>query len=235
MFSTSLLVVLVSIFIGVFIIRNPLWFGFETGVDLTNQIYTQHLQLDIELDRFKNELKDDYVPYRHHCLRVLSFARYFLLADSESPVDANDMEQVMRTAAVAVAFHDIGLWSDQKLAYLEPSVAQLEEKTAHEGVLDEKQMDMARQIILQHHKLTSYKNESMDDLAVAVVNGVRKADWADFTVGLVRFGLPAAMLEAAYKQLPDEGFHMLLLKDMGPRLSPNSLKGRLEVLKIFKW
>lgn len=103
-------------------------------------------------------------------------------------------------------------------------------------------MATAREIILQHHKLTDWRNSNDNNSGAAaalidakLVNAVRKGDWADATMGLVRFdGLPAALLETAYAQVPDAGFHRLLLQ-MGPRLSPDSLLGRLDILKILKW
>jgi hypothetical protein len=53
-------------------------------------------------------------------------------------------------------------------------------------------------------------------------------------MGVVRFGLPAVLLEAAFDNIPENGLHMLL-NDFPPKLSPDSLIGQLDILKIFKW
>lgn len=68
----------------------------------------------------------------------------------------------------------------------------------------------------------------------AAVNAVRRGDWADATIGIVRSGLPAAYLEQAYTQVPESGFH-LMLAGMTGCLSPNSIVGQFQVLKILKW
>ena len=87
-----------------------------------------------------------------------------------------------------------------------------------------------------HHKYTAYTVEpgSVISVNAQLVNAVRKGDWADATMGIVRYGLPAKYLEAAYEKVPDVGFHWLLVT-FGGRLSPESLLGQLNVLKIFKW
>ena len=89
------------------------------------------------------------------------------------------------------------------------------------------------QIIMQHHKLTNFKR--LGHAENALINAVRKADWADATMGLIRFGLPAALLEAAYDEIKEDGFHSILM-GMDSILSPgNKLNGTIQVLKIFKW
>ena len=170
---------------------------------------------------------------------------------------------------MALAYHDIALWTDGALNYLEPSVDQMNKRVTEEmqrskqqegddasmyvpKILDwsnflEEESDIAKAIILQHHKLTSYthknnsikgKNQSGRAVRVEyineIVNAVRKADWADATMGVVRFGLPQSILGAAYEAIPEEGFHNVLL-NMGGRLSPDSLAGQMDVLRILKF
>jgi len=100
-------------------------------------------------------------------------------------------------------------------------------------------MNTAREIILRHHKFTAWKrlqggDADFNDDAELLVNAVRIADWADFTWGIVRGGLPSGLLRAGFDAVPEAGFHGVLA-GMGTKLSPNSVKGRLAVLNIFQW
>jgi hypothetical protein len=111
----------------------------------------------------------------------------------------------------------------------------------------------AREIILQHHKFTTWRQPPLAKaeadgetttpmVDAALVNAVRRADWADATMGVVRGGwsgsrsdgMSAMHLETVYTAIPALGFHNMLL-GMSSRLSPHSLLGQLDVLQILKW
>ena len=280
MTTVSLLVGLLAVIAGIFVHSNRMLFGLNTGP--VNEKHASFIKpkddvLNYYLEKHHKQIGADYVPYRNHCLRVLAFTRYFLSLDN--------IELEPRTfniIAMALAYHDIALWTDGELNYLEPSVMQMRErvleemKQSNQAEVDEgtlfvpmqfhwstfeEDSNIARTIILQHHKFTSYNhkdhyksnnNQSDEDqnenpkkgLQEAaeppiehmneIVNAVRKADWADATMGIIRFGLPQSILGAAYEAIPDEGFHNVLL-EMGSRLQPNNLMGQLEVLKILRW
>jgi hypothetical protein len=217
------------------------------------QALSHHPVIDHVLDRHRQPLGDDYGAYRNHCLRVLSFAVFFLERDREKKAKASAAE--VNLMALALAYHDIALWTDKKLDYLEPSVAvfetdlQLDLKLRDGGslrnegdvgdagilplALDEDEAETVREIILQHHRYRDWKKgDSVAD--TSLVNAVRKADWADFTLGAMRSELPINYLEAAYEAAPPLGFHRMLA-GMSARLSPDSFVGRLDVFKIFKW
>ena len=221
---------LLAIGAGTFVVLNPLLFGFETGVPHDKFfVYTKHFMLDGELELVRPNIPEqDFERYRNHCLRVMTFTKHHLpeFVFEEYP-------NAMNIVAMAVAYHDVGLWTDGELNYLEPSAKRMEFHATKEAVFEEKHIDIARQIIMQHHKLTHYSGDSSEAVN-AIVNAVRKADWADATFGIIRFDLPAALLEAAYAKVPEGGFHKMLA-GMGPRLSPNSTLGQLAVLNIFKW
>jgi hypothetical protein len=57
--------------------------------------------------------------------------------------------------AVALAYHDIGLWTDGTLAYLEPSMARADE--AWSTRLEPEAMQLVRDIIHWHHKVTPFQ------------------------------------------------------------------------------
>lgn len=134
------------------------------------------------------------------------------------------------------------------LNYLRPSadlakreLVQKQHEFGIEPPITDYEYAMIDEIIMQHHKYTSWKAAAATAMTPtdkkimeAVVNAVRMGDWTDFTVGLIRYAIPAEYVEAAYTAVPESGFHMVL-GNMGFKLSPNSLIGQLEVLKILKW
>jgi hypothetical protein len=230
------LTLLLTMLSGSFIQKNKMLFGLSSG-DLPSDdvfhAYTEHAVLDTELAKFSTEMGDEMDAYRNHCLRVLSFAVAHLggvkLVSSKS-VDV---------MALALAYHDLGLWSDGALDYLEPSAKQLEASTRDNGedeedVFNDSDIRTARAIITEHHKLTDYHSHDDEGINANLVNAIRKGDWADFTIGIVRFGLPAGFVESAYTKIPEANFHMILTT-MLPRLSPDSLMNQLAILNIFKW
>ena len=62
---------------------------------------------------YEQMIGQDLPGYRNHVDRTITYAMHFLN-------NSASYEQLVETAFV---YHDIGLWSDHKLAYLEPSEA----------------------------------------------------------------------------------------------------------------
>ena len=116
------------------------------------------------LDMFDEQLGDDRTAYENHCLRTLSFAEEFLRGDGLSEEDIQSKRKIMETT---LAFHDIALWSDGELDYLEPSAAQADKVVKD---LSKEDMQLVRDIIIYHHKFTAFSGGADD----AVVNAVRK-------------------------------------------------------------
>jgi hypothetical protein len=250
--SSHLVLLILAIAVGYFVRHNPILFGMkaETLSSASDEftVYRDHPLLDAVLNMHKSEIGQDYESYRNHCLRVLSFAVYHL--GGKKNLQPGDLNVI----AIALAYHDIGLWTPDSgtLNYLEPSVgvmeremkqrilsieAQEENQIFPADFLSETDIATVREIILQHHKYREWTTTPEKDNNPAdarLVNAVRKGDWADATVGIIRYGLPANYLQAAYISIPEAGFHMVLA-GMGSRLSPDSLVGQLDVLKIFKW
>ncbi|GAM60587.1 hypothetical protein JCM19232_3529 [Vibrio ishigakensis] len=86
--------------------------------------------------RYKHLIGDDYLGYRNHVYRTITYAMHFLGNDPE-------LEQIVETAFV---YHDIGLWTDHELAYLEPSEAVARE-TMKSSVGDSTQMSYKERFI----------------------------------------------------------------------------------------
>jgi hypothetical protein len=212
---------------GVVFQNNPLLFGRRTGKSHEGfTVYQHYGPLDDELFALANTLGKEFTGYRNHCLRVLTFTKYFL---PESVIE--QLPNAMELAAVALAYHDVALWTDKELDYLEPSKIRMDK--ALEGSYSPQEIKIMEEIILEHHKVTDY--QGMSDAENDLINAVRKADWTDASMGVVRFGLPAALLEAAYDQVKEAGFHQTLM-DILIRLSAgNLIKGIRQFLCIFKW
>jgi hypothetical protein len=137
----------------------------------------------------------------------------------------------LNLAAVAIAYHDAALWTDKQLNYLDPSVAAMRQHVAKDSWSDD-DLETMSLIIEEHHKVSPVWG-CKDSVSCDIANAVRKADWVDFTWGLITKGLPKELIWAAYQVVPDAGFHQMLA-GMGPRLSPGSFIGQLAVLRIFK-
>ena len=118
-------------------------------------------------------------------------------------LDGN-LEQLEKIAT-AVAFHDLGIWTDGTFDYLHPSVRLA---CAHLGRTGRQEWTSEiTQMILQHHKVSAYRSHQ-DWL----VEPLRRADWVDVTKGLITFGLPRYVINEAVATWPSAGFHRRLVQ-----------------------
>eukprot|EP00536_Pseudo-nitzschia_multiseries_P004317 jgi/Psemu1/302491/fgenesh1_kg.71_\ len=226
-----------AIFSGYIYRSNPLIFG-KSKSKLTDDsnnravydytVYDHYPHLDDELFGLASSVGHDLGSYRNHCLRVLTFTKYFLPElDEESFSDAMDL------AATVIPYLRIGLWTDKNLNYLESSAKQLEKALLGSSVPDV-EMEIMRAIILQQYKTSDYTG-LRSKTGNAVVNAVRKANWADTTMGLIRFDLPASLLELAYDEVDGAGFHKLIWGKKRRLTTSNFIGGVLETASIVKW
>lgn len=167
---------------------------------------------------YANSLGKDFPGYRNHVYRTITYAMHFLNDDARH-------ELLVETAFV---YHDIGLWTDQVLNYLEPSeTLALADNETYQWGLDS---DALRAAIHWHHKILPYKGPHQQ-----VVEACRKADWIDASRGLVRKGLSRKAIKKVEAAFPNSGFHNALLrltKDYGG----STLAGGIEVSRgILKW
>mmetsp|Transcript_144886 Transcript_144886/g.205064 ORF Transcript_144886/g.205064 Transcript_144886/m.205064 type:complete len:218 (+) Transcript_144886:62-715(+) len=172
------------------------------------------------LTKYEKDLGDDFLAYRNHCLRVMSFTTYFLGKEPDSGAK--------KVLQAALAYHDLALWSDMKASYLGPSADRARKDLS--GSYTEPELKQVEDIIMNHHKFT----ESPDPL----VDAMRKADWLDFTNNLrfpMRSGMPSGNLAKANQEVPLEGFFTALAKRPFAIRPDNPLKAGLEVMEIFRW
>lgn len=170
--------------------------------------------LDALLAPWRKALGRDYRAYRNHVHRIFHLTRAF----RRSSGDAED-----RLIALAAVYHDLGLWTERSLDYLEPSAALAEGRLREEGW--ETAVPVVRAMILDHHKLRPAGRPR--DL----VEAFRQADWTDVTLGRLAFGLDPALYQALVREFPYEGFHLLLLK-VGAK---HTLRHPLNPLPMLRW
>jgi hypothetical protein len=171
------------------------------------------------LTPLRETLGADYDGYRGHIYRVLTYAMHFLGG-----------EQTQRRAIeTALVYHDLGMWTDHELAYLEPSIERALAANAAEGWgLDP---DLLRKLIYWHHKVFPYCGQDAE-----LVNAFRKADWVDASGGLVRHGLDRGQIAAVTAAIPDQGFRRTLQRLAGDLADGRTLRGLGRVLpKVYKW
>ena len=169
--------------------------------------------VEAELALMADRIGSDLPGYRNHIYRVLTYAMHFVAGEA----------RWRRPFAFALAYHDVGMWTDRELAYLEPSAALAESARGdHAADLD---ATLIRDLIVWHHKVTPFRGPN-----AAAVNALRKADWVDASQGMIRKGLTAAQIAQVNAALPAHGFADTLMRLAGDLNHGNRTKGLLRVL-----
>jgi hypothetical protein len=182
------------------------------------EIHLERPRVEKLLAPYRQKLGRDYDGYRNHVMRVVTYAMHFLHQDPK-------WVALVETAFV---YHDIGLWTDRALAYLEPSeTLALRDNQRYQWGLDE---EAVRGVIHWHHKVLPYRGPHRE-----VIEACRKADWIDATQGWMRKGIPRREIRRVEAAFPNCGFHkslMRLAKDYGG----STVAGGLKVFRgIVKW
>jgi len=170
----------------------------RSGVTLLAMLLTQVSVLDEVLSTYSHALGDDYTGYRNHTYRVLNLCAALTTTTTRDP-------KTVEKLAVAVAFHDLGIWSAGTFDYLEPSM-----KLARAHLERAGQSAWTPEVdamILEHHKLSRYTSEPG-----WLVEPFRKADWIDVSMGVLTFGLPRGLIREISAAFPDAGFHARLVQ-----------------------
>ncbi|WP_337879320.1 HD domain-containing protein [Rheinheimera sp.] len=152
--------------------------------------------------------------YRNHVYRVVHLCLSF------AGNTAEDIEKIQ----IAGAFHDIGLWTAHTLDYLPPSAqlaADYLRSIGKEGWIDE-----ISAMIDMHHAVRSRAAGHS-----RLVENFRRADIADFSLGIFAMGLPRSTISALKRQFPNQGFHWFLLK----RGMAWFFRHPLNPLPMFRW
>ena len=150
---------------------------------------------DAILSEFGGVVGRDLEAYRNHCLRVLNF-----VARLRPELD----ERETRLVAVALAFHDLGLWTANTVDYIPPS-AKLARDWAEANRLPPRDAQLVVAMVEEHHKITPYTHASL-------VETFRLADLADFSLGLLPSGIPRQEIQAVKRAFPNAGFPVRLVE-----------------------
>jgi len=151
--------------------------------------------LDTILQDHAQALGRDYHPYRNHAYRVANFAWCL------RPGSVHDLYVL----SVAVAFHDLGIWTAGTFDYLGPS-----EALARQYLLDQQRPELVPVVlamISEHHRVSHVPGDQDP-----CIEAFRRADWIDVSLGLRRFNLPADAFTRIVKQFPRLGFHLRLVQ-----------------------
>lgn len=170
--------------------------------------------LDAILEQWKPVIGDDYDGYRNHVQRMVRFCCALRECSDE------EKQKIM----IAAAFHDIGIWIENTVDYIPPSIPPaMEYLQAHDLESWSREIE---QMISEHHKLTKFKDASMP-----LVEVFRQGDLVDFSFGTVKFGLPPGLIKHVKKQFPNAGFH----KGLARRAGRWFLKHPLNPAPMMKW
>lgn len=167
------------------------------------------------LESYKHVIGNDYDGYRNHVTRMLNFCHYLLPTMSEE--DSQKLQ-------IAAAFHDIALWTHDRVDYLVPSYQD------SASYLKDKELTKWQQeiqvIIDMHHLVFSYTGPYQ-----RLVEVFRKADLVDFSLGLVRHNVDKNFVKAVKDCLPNCGFHKALMRFTLKQLGRNPINP-LPMLRI---
>jgi len=155
-------------------------------------------QIDNILEPYLNAIGSD-IGYVNHCKRMLMYALEL------KALDEVEKEKFI----IALAFHDLGIWTERSFDYLDPSIALAIEYLKTPNKMDYKD-DVVAMIDL-HHKLTPIKDNDLAEL-------FRKVDMIDVYWGAVSFGIHKKRMKEIKKEFPNNGFHLTLMKWFGKRL-----------------
>jgi len=173
----------------------------------TNQI------IDAILSEKKDSLGSHFDKYRNHVYRTFN-----LCIEMDK-----DVENV-RKYAIASAFHDIGIWTNDTFDYLEPSINLA--KKYLEKINKNEWVEEVSLMIDMHHKISKYTGPY--EITVEVF---RKADWIDVSRGIISFDLSKSAIKRINRYYPNLGFHKFLISKGLNHL----LKSPLDPLPMFKY
>jgi hypothetical protein len=151
-----------------------------------------HPLIDHILDSHRDTLGGDFPGYRNHVYRMVNFCLVL-----------GDFDEVDRAKiAIAGSFHDLGIWTADTFDYLPPSIALAAEYLNSHG--RDHWTDEITEMICLHHRVRKTSKP--------LTEAFRRADLADFSLGIVKGGVPPDFIRAVKAEFPNNGFHKQLLR-----------------------
>ncbi len=177
-------------------------------------VETQLPLVDEILQEWRDTIGADHLGYRNHVCRMVNFCLGLR--------ECSDLER--EKIVVAGCFHDIGIWTDHTVDYIEPSVLPALAYLERRGLGDWSAEIAA--MIREHHKVRRYTGPGSP-----LIELFRQGDLVDFSLGLFRFGLPREFVADVKHAYPNAGFHRGLAKLAGRWF----LKHPLDPAPMMKW
>jgi|LauGreDrversion4_2_1035121.scaffolds.fasta_scaffold02406_10 hypothetical protein len=159
------------------------------------ELIVEHPLIEEILGQWREQIGAQWSGYRGHVYRMFNCCLALRACSTEETTKL----------AVAAAFHDLGLWSDQTVDYLPPSSARAAAWLQSRGLPE--WVEEIRLIIDNHHKLRTFQDERWP-----LVEVFRQADLVDFSLHCIRFGMAGGVLRQLRNRFPNAGFHWFLAK-----------------------
>lgn len=184
------------------------------------EVVTQYTLVDEILEEYRDTIKNDFDGYRNHITRMLNFC-HFLMPD----ISEEDSKKIQ----IAAAFHDIALWTHNRVDYLVPSYQDCHQWLEKHGLGDWK--EEIQIIIDMHHLISEYQGPY-----AKLAEVFRKADLVDFSLGIVKNGISHSFIKAVKKAIPNAGFHKTLMRFTLIQLGRNPLNPfpMMRIKNIYK-
>jgi len=178
------------------------------------QIKSSIQLIDDILSEWQEIIGDDFEGYKNHVYRMVN---YCLVLNEFT-------EEEKKKIYIAACFHDIGIWTDTTIDYISPSVYAAQDYLTMNELLHFR--DEIAEMIEEHHKI-----RPCIECQYEITEIFRKGDLIDFSLGLIRFGVPGSYIKELKNTFPNSGFHIGLIKKIGPWL----LRNPLNPAPMFKW
>ncbi|NER34863.1 MAG: hypothetical protein F6J93_12710 [Oscillatoria sp. SIO1A7] len=163
---------------------------------------------------WKETIGSEYEGYKNHVYRTI----HFCLALRECS------EEEREKIIIAGAFHDIGIWIEDTVDYIPPSVPPAMEYLKNRNL--EVWSKEIKLMITEHHKIGEFKDEMHP-----LVEVFREGDLVDFSFGTFKFGIPSAYINEVKATFPNSDFH----KNLGKRAIKWFGNHPLNPAPMMKW
>ena len=168
-------------------------------------------KMDTILQPYLEAIGSD-IGYINHTKRMMEYA-----------LELEELnEEEKKKFLIALAFHDLGIWTEKSFDYLEPSII-LAQDYLKENNLLHYEKDVI-QMIDEHHKLRAIKDNPLAEL-------FRKVDIVDVYFGFFSFGIKRKKIKKIKKKYPNNGFHKTLIKWFFRHIK----KEPLRPMPMLKW
>jgi hypothetical protein len=148
-----------------------------------------------------------YDAYRGHVYRQLNYALRLIDArGGRQHADAyGGWDGIEQRVAVAAASHDVGVFADGSMDYLEPPVSRMRDWLKEHDHME--WFEVAALMSRMHHKLTRYRGKHE-----ILVEAFRRADLTDLSFGTISSGVARDYIRSVVAEFPYAGFQWEISK-----------------------